>query len=214
MVIPIPMRGKSPDKGRGGPIRNDAVLSKQKIEWMPSIHPDMTDGVRLPNWESKRERVSGPSDRIVRFEKASRAIAQAIVRNRTSEQGGSGTPIVVEGNKDEQTLRALGFTGLIEKVNRGWDRSRLVAYLHSEYCQRQTPDGSPSVILLMDWDRTGGRIQASLRDRLMAMDSPVDEDLRNTLLRVMKPEGRTVESLMPYVPSLEPMVQRLVSENG
>ena len=66
----------------------------------------------------------------------------------------------------------------------------------------------------MDWDRTGGRIQASLRDRLMAMDSPVDEDLRNTLLRVMKPEGRTVESLMPYVPSLEPMVQRLVSENG
>ena len=70
------------------------------------------------------------------------------------------------------------------------------------------------MILLMDWDRTGGRIQASLRDRLMAMDSPVDEDLRNTLLRSMKPEGRTGESLLSHLPSLEPLVQRLVSEDG
>ncbi|MDP7256583.1 MAG: hypothetical protein QGH57_00940 [Candidatus Thalassarchaeaceae archaeon] len=174
----------------------------------------MSDGVRLPDWESKRERIEGPADRVVRFEKASRAIAQAIIRNRTADQGGSGIPIVVEGNKDEQTLRAMGFTGPIEKVNRGWDRSRLVAYLHSEYCLHQTSDDSPSLILLMDWDRTGGRIQASLRDRLMAMDSPVDEDLRNTLLRTMKPEGRTVESLLPHVLSLEPLVQRLLLEIG
>jgi 5S rRNA maturation endonuclease (ribonuclease M5) len=174
----------------------------------------MSNGIRLPDWESKRDRVGGPADRVTRFEKASRAIAQAIIRNRPVDQGGSGIPIVVEGNKDEQTLRAMGFTGAIEKVNRGWDRARLVAYLHSEYCLHQAPDGSPSVILLMDWDRTGGRIQASLRDRLMAMDSPVDENLRNTLLRSMKPEGRTVESLLPHLPSLEPLVQRLVSEAG
>ena len=92
------------------------------------------------------------------------------------------------------------------------DSPRMVAYLHSEYCTVRTPDGGPSVILLMDWDRTGGRIQTSLRDRLMAMDSPVDEDLRNTLLRAMKPEGRTVESLLPHVPSLGPLVRRLVSD--
>ena len=172
----------------------------------------MSDGFRLPDWESKRERVEGPSDRVARFEKASIAIAKAIIRNRTSEQGGSGVPVVVEGNRDVDTLRALGFTGPIEKVNRGWDRSRLVAYLHSEFCISETHDGGPSVIVLMDWDRAGGRIQAALRDRLMAMDSPVDEDLRNTLLRAMKPEGRTVESLLPHVPSLGPLVERLVSD--
>lgn len=172
----------------------------------------MSDGFRLPGWESKRERIEGPSDRVTRFEKASIAIAKAIIRNRTLEQGGSGVPVVVEGNRDVDTLRALGFTGPIEKVNRGWDRSRLVAYLHSEYCISETHDGGPSVIVLMDWDRTGGRIQAALRDRLMAMDSPVDEDLRNTLLRAMKPEGRTVESLLPHVPSLGPLVERLVSD--
>ncbi len=172
----------------------------------------MSDEFRLPDWDSKRERVEGPADRVVRFEKASRAIAEALVRNRTVDQGGSGVPVVVEGNRDEETLRELGFTGPIEKVNRGWDRPRMVAYLHSEYCTVRTPDGGPSVILLMDWDRTGGRIQTALRDRLMAMDSPVDENLRNTLLRAMKPEGRTVESLLPHVPSLGPLVRRLVSD--
>ena len=172
----------------------------------------MSDEFRLPDWESKRERIEGPADRVVRFEKASRAIAEALVRNRTVDQGGSGVPVVVEGNRDEETLRELGFTGPIEKVNRGWDRPRMVAYLHSKYCTVRTSDGGPPVILLMDWDRTGGRIQTALRDRLMAMDSPVDENLRNTLLRAMKPEGRTVESLLPHVPSLGPLVRRLVSD--
>ena len=172
----------------------------------------MSDEFRLPDWESKRERIEGPADRVARFEKASRAIAEALVRNRTVDQGGSGVPVVVEGNRDEETLRELGFTGPIEKINRGWDRPRMVAYLHSKYCTVRTSDGGPPVILLMDWDRTGGRIQTALRDRLMAMDSPVDENLRNTLLRAMKPEGRTVESLLPHVPSLGPLVRRLVSD--
>ena len=43
----------------------------------------MTDEFRLPDWESKRERVDGPADRVVRFDKASRAIAEALIRNRT-----------------------------------------------------------------------------------------------------------------------------------
>ena len=172
----------------------------------------MSDQARLPDWGPKGDMIGGPADRVLRFEKASSAIAQAIIRNRTSDKGSSGIPVVVEGIRDEKTLRALGFSGPIEKVNRGWDMSRLVAYLHSEYCLGQTFDGGPPVILLMDWDRTGGRIQTSLRNRLMAMDSPVDENLRQTLLRSMKPEGRTVESLLPHVPSLGPLVQRLVSD--
>ncbi len=172
----------------------------------------MSEEIRIPDWENKMHRVEGNSDRTARFEKAARAIAYSIIRNRHPSHGGSGVPILVEGMRDEETLLALGFTGPIEKVNRGWDRSRLIAYLHSEYCTKAVPDGSATVILLMDWDRTGGRIQKSIRDRLMAMDCPIDEDLRNTLLRTMKPEGRTVEALLPHVPSLKPMVQRIVSE--
>ncbi len=122
--------------------------------------------------------------------------------------------MVVEGIKDERALRVLGFSGTIEKVNRGWDRSRLVAYLYGTYGTRNIIDRGPSLILLMDWDRTGGRIQTNLRDRLMALDVPVDEDLRRVLLRVMKPEGRTVESLAPHAKSLAPMIEEQLEARG
>ena len=172
----------------------------------------MSERGGLPDWAGQRARAAGPPDRAVRFELAAKAIANAILRNRPVAEGGSGCPVVVEGLKDEQALRALGFSGAIEKVNRGWDRSRLVAYLHESYCAALPPDGGPALILLMDWDRTGGRLQTSLRDRLMAFDDPIDEDLRMVLLRAMKPEGRTVESLLPHSQSLDPIIQNVLAD--
>ena len=172
----------------------------------------MSEREGLPDWVGRRARAAGPPDRAVRFELAAKAIASAILRNRPIAEGGSGCPVVVEGLKDEQALRALGFSGAIEKVNRGWDRPRLVAYLHREYGDTPVSDGGPPLILLMDWDRTGGRLQTSLRDRMMALDVPVDENLRRILLRAMKPEGRTVESLLPHSSLLGPIIQSILSE--
>jgi 5S rRNA maturation endonuclease (ribonuclease M5) len=97
-------------------------------------------------------------------------------------------------------------------MNRGWDRSRLVAYLYEKYGTRNTVDGGPPLILLMDWDRTGGRLQTALRDRLQALDVPIDEDLRMIILKAMKPEGRTVESIAPYAPSLIPLIRAYLEE--
>jgi 5S rRNA maturation endonuclease (ribonuclease M5) len=119
---------------------------------------------------------------------------------------------LVEGIKDDRALRALGFSGVIERVNRGWDRSRLVAYLYDTYGTRNTVDKGPPLILLMDWDRTGGRLQTGFRDRLMALDVPVDETLRQVLLKVMKPEGRTVEALAPHSEKLVPMIDEALRE--
>ena len=172
----------------------------------------MHDEREVPDWPCKARSFSGPSNRRIRFEKTAKSLAFAIMRNRTLEEGGCGCPVLVEGIRDERTLRELGFTGPIEKVNRGWDRSRLIAFLHGEYCLREVPDGNSPIILLMDWDRTGGRLQDSIRSRLMAMDVDVDEDLRNTLMRTMKPEGRTVESLLPHSTSLAPLVHTFLSE--
>ena len=167
----------------------------------------------LPDWVDKRARRAGPPDREIRFRAAAKAIAESILRHRPSK-GAPDCPVVVEGIKDERALRVLGFSGTIEKVNRGWDRSRLVAYLHGTYGTRNIFDRGPPLILLMDWDRTGGRIQTNLRDRLMALDVPVDEDLRRVLLRVMKPEGRTVESLAPHAKSLAPMIEEQLEARG
>ena len=166
---------------------------------------------KIPVWMGKEARIAGRPDRLVRFEKAAKEIARAILMNRPKESGGGCRPVIVEGIRDEKAVRALGFTGPVEKVNRGWDRSRLIAYLHKTYAEEEINEGS-RVILLMDWDRTGGRLQTSIKDRLMALDVKVDEGLRNTLLRTLKPEGRTVESLLPHASALEPLVQGFLSE--
>ena len=172
----------------------------------------MNEDIFLPDWGAKTDSIAGNPGRVARFEKAAMALASCIIRNRGDNQERCGIPVVVEGKRDEKTLRALGFTGPIEKVNRGWDRSRLIAYLHTKYYSKKASYDSPPLILLMDWDRTGGSIQRSIRERLMAMDCPVDEDLRNILLRAMKPEGRTVESLLSHAPSLNPLINRILSE--
>ena len=158
-----------------------------------------------------RARRVGPADREIRFRAAAKAIAASIRRNRSGE-GNPDCPILVEGLRDEKALRALGFTGIVERVNRGWDRSRLVAYLHETYGTRNIVDKRPALILLMDWDRTGGRLQTALRDQLMAMDMPVDEDLRTVLLRVMKPEARTIEALAPHSRNLNPLIEEFLDD--
>tara|TARA_B100000073_G_C23650653_1_gene540446 strand:+ start:316 stop:756 length:441 start_codon:yes stop_codon:yes gene_type:complete len=138
---------------------------------------------------------------------AAKNFALAIIRNKFELDGGYNCPIVVEGLKDEKTLRILGFTGIIEKINRGWNQSKLVAYLHKTYSSFIPLDNGPAIILLMDWDRTGGKIQKFFRDQLMSLDVPIDEDLRDILIKTMKPEGKTVESIRPYSDILIPLIE-------
>jgi 5S rRNA maturation endonuclease (ribonuclease M5) len=72
-----------------------------------------------------------------------------------------------------------------------------------EYLQNDKPkDAKAPLILLMDWDRTGGRLQSDLRRRLQALDIQVDEELRRVLSKVLKPETRVVESLYSMVDEL------------
>ncbi len=88
---------------------------------------------------------------------------------------------------------------------------RLVAYLYETYGTR-TNDGKATMTLLMDWDRTGGRLQSNLRRRLESFDVQIDEELRRVLMKTLKPETRVVESLgglagalMPYMGGDEPL---------
>ncbi len=166
----------------------------------------MTDGAEPPRGSGAASVPTGPSDRPARFEKAARALAEARVRNRPVGEAGCGCPILVEGRRDEAALVALAFTGPIEVVNRGWDTGRLVAHLNDLYGTRNSVDGAASIILLMDWDRTGGRLQRSLSKRLQSLDVMVDGELRRRLSIALKPEGRTVEMLNAHVAELLPLI--------
>ena len=60
--------------------------------------------------------------------------------------------------------------------------------------------------MLMDWDRTGGRLQKKLGERFLAFGMLVDNATRMELVRSMKPEGRTVEGLGAHADKLRPYI--------
>jgi 5S rRNA maturation endonuclease (ribonuclease M5) len=143
------------------------------------------------------------SMREEKFFLAAKAIKESIIRNQSIEDGGSNCPIIVEGINDIKCLRILGFTGIIETINKGWDRSRIIAYFYEKYGSELAVDGLPRIILLIDWDRTGDVLQESFNNRLSSMDMKVDQTLRNVLSKQLRSECRTVESISSIESLLE-----------
>ena len=149
--------------------------------------------------DQKHRSSLGSGNAAERFEIAGFALGEARAKNR------HGWPVIIEGKRDRYALEALDFTGPIEVLNRGWGLDRFIAYLYETYGTRDA-QGGPSMCLLMDWDRTGGRLQKSLTERLEAMDVKVCDALRNQLLKALKPETRVVESLKSLAVDLLPFI--------
>ena len=139
---------------------------------------------------SKNNEGSGLGDFVLRFTNAGQALGEARKRNRLYNW-----PVIVEGPRDKRALVALGFTGPIEVLNRGWPIERVVANLYETYGTRNEDAGGASVCLLMDWDRTGGRLQRKLANLMQSFDMMVDQETRTILQKNLKPETRVVESL-------------------
>lgn len=133
---------------------------------------------------------SGLGNYELRFSNAGQAIGEARRKNRLYNW-----PIIVEGPRDKRALLALGFTGPVEVLNRGWTIERVVAHLYETYGTRNDSTGGSSVCLLMDWDRTGGRLQRKLANLMQSFDMSVDQEIRTILQKNLKPETRVVESL-------------------
>ena len=106
------------------------------------------------------------------------------------EQNAEGSVILVEGKRDEIALRNLGFTGPIEKLNRGWTVDRVVVYIVETYGE---------CMVLMDWDRTGGRLQRKLMDLMIGLDIKPSDELRRALSKAMKPDTMCVEALPSFL---------------
>ena len=105
-----------------------------------------------------------------------------------------GLPILVEGKRDKEILQKLGFSGIIEILNRGWNLDKVVVYLLEKYDNSNTFK-EPIITLLMDWDRTGGSLQRKLRNNFLSMDRTVDEKLRKELIRLLNGRTKTVEGM-------------------
>lgn len=128
-------------------------------------------------------------NREKRYDLALRALEASI------EENNAGSVILIEGKRDETALRILGFEGPIEKLNRGWSVEKVVAYLNSNY---------ESCIILMDWDRTGGRLQKKIIDSMTGMEIKISDELRKVLSKAMKPDTRCVEELPSFLRQDDP----------
>lgn len=128
-------------------------------------------------------------NREKRYDLAYRALEEAIEENE------EGSVVLVEGRRDEIALRALGFTGPIEKLNRGWPVEKIIAYIDEKY---------ESCILLMDWDRTGGRLQKKIVESMTGLEINVSDELRQVLSKAMKPDTRCVEDLTSFLGQDDP----------
>lgn len=97
-------------------------------------------------------------------------LEDAVLRLRRAAEG---AVLLVEGKKDLEALEALGIGGDAQVVNRGMSLEVFMDRLVEDAAGRP-------VILLLDWDRTGGRLFRRLLDGLSAR-VPVDGEHRRRL---------------------------------
>ncbi len=131
-------------------------------------------------------------NRNERFQLAGRALAECRRLNRL------GQVILIEGRRDKEALLCLGFEGDIEQVNRGWALEKLIIFLYEKY------ESNP--IILMDWDRTGGRLQKRIMESLSSMDVKPSDDCRKIISKALKPETLCVEDLDSLADELLPII--------
>ncbi len=103
-------------------------------------------------------------------------LERALLHLREAAQGGC---VVVEGRKDVAALQGLGIGGIHRIINRGQPLQTTIDALVEE----GVAAGWSRIVLLLDWDRTGGRLLRTLHDGL-AGRVPVDIERRKELARV------------------------------
>lgn len=96
------------------------------------------------------------------------------------------TPILVEGSRDRDALEKLGCSGRILLVHDGEPLINTADRLARE---------NEELILLLDWDRTGGSIHHRVKEVLETHAVECDVEFRRELARLATKETRAVEDL-------------------
>lgn len=128
-----------------------------------------------------------------RWDIAGQALAEARKNNHQHN-----IPILVEGKRDVETLRNLGFSGPIERIHRGQPLDAVIVALVEAYRIPRNELGF-NLYLLMDWDRTGGRLQKLCRTNFESLDFRFDEQLRKTLMKYLFSITTTVEGMSGFL---------------
>jgi 5S rRNA maturation endonuclease (ribonuclease M5) len=112
-----------------------------------------------------------------------------------AEASAKGKPIVVEGKKDVDALRALGVTGAVLTVKTG-GKSFLDAVSEIEHM------GVPEVILFLDFDRRGKEGTKRLKQSLERAKIKPNTKFWRELSALVGKEIQCIESLTAYMRTL------------
>ena len=112
---------------------------------------------------------------------------------QTLREVNDATPLLVEGEKDERALRAIGFTGTILRVNTGATVFQLCESISRSHRE---------IVVLTDWDRFGGHLARLVTDAFHANGVATDLTARKALARATRKEITQVESLDTYLVNL------------
>ena len=113
-----------------------------------------------------------------------------------ADSSAKGKPIVVEGKKDEKSLRALGICGSVLTVKTG-GKSFLEAIAEIENLRAQ------EVVLLLDFDRRGKEGTLRLKKDLERTKIMVNTRFWRDLEALVGRDIRCIESLPSYILTLE-----------
>jgi 5S rRNA maturation endonuclease (ribonuclease M5) len=105
------------------------------------------------------------------------------------EASSRGAAIIVEGQRDGKSLRALGACGPLILA------SRRPAIELSEEAARDYEE----LIILTDWDRKGEEMAALMEKHLRADGAKPDVEIRDRLKKLVRKEIKDVESLYAYI---------------
>jgi len=119
---------------------------------------------------------------------------------RLREESAKGTPILVEGKKDVETLRSLEVEGPIISIKTG-GRSFVEAILDIERTNAK------KVILLLDFDRRGQQATMHLKQNLERAKITPNAEFWRSLKGLLGKEIQCIESLVPYLESLRAKIR-------
>ncbi len=99
-------------------------------------------------------------------------------------------PIIVEGRKDKKALRSLGIKRKIIKIKKGKAIFRIIERLRKDH---------DKVIILTDWDSTGGKLCYKIKKACESNDIKYDIEYRKQMIKFLKKEVKDVESIPTFI---------------
>lgn len=106
-----------------------------------------------------------------------------------------GSPLLIEGKKDEEALRKLGINGNFIKVS----GSPLKLFEIAE----KAAESSSKIIILTDFDKKGNELAKRLSEDIQGLGSHPDLEFRRKIMGITRRFIKDIESLEKHLRQLE-----------